>query len=579
MSIDAVLSDFAVSDIPGAIVLQGRWGVGKTYLWRYKVLPVVFSKQSKTSYSYVSLFGISSLAELKASLAMATEESDQEAKYRHDKEAAQREHWLTRARRSVNRAQPLAADVVSFVPTIGADLARLVEKVGYFKIRERIICFDDIERRGDGLALKDFLGLVSYLVEQRKCRVVVILNTGELGDHQVAWDRMREKVFHGELTYSPSIRETVDLGVIDCADAPWAQTIRDSLVKLSVSNIRLVRRTVDFMRRALEVRGIAKLRPGTVEHFAKALTILVYSVHGQGEGAPPIDEVMHRHLVNVPAAGASKNKELSQDQIRWREVVQSYGMYLHTPLDEALLEMVQMGYPDPALLIAAIDDLETNAARYAAKEAFYAAWNLYHYTVAENGADIIAAFERTWPQVSEYENPTNLAGMARILRLLGRSDLATKFINQWVRERWGERRRALSPSELHLFGKVEDPEILEVVEQAKKLPTELMPLQAAFEQIRSSEGYPDDAIASFAGATDEEILAVIDSNPGEGLSGALKKILHLPHNPHRPEWSVAASIMKATCQRIAARSPLNADRVNNWFGLQPYPNVDAEPVP
>ncbi len=559
--------------------MQGRWGVGKTYLWRYKVLPLVFNRPGKKIYSYVSLFGISSLAELKTSLAMATEESDQEAKYLEEQKAEQREHWLTRARRSVNRAQPLAADVVSFVPTIGADLARLVEKVGYFKIRERIICFDDIERRGDGLALRDFLGLVSYLVDQRRCRIVVILNTGELGDHQVAWDRIREKVFHGELTYSPSIRETIDLGLSDCADAPWAETIRNSLVKLSVSNIRLVRRTVDFMRRALEVRSIAKLRPGTVEHFAKALAILVYSVHGQGEGAPPIDEVMHRHLVNVPIAGASKNKELSQDQIRWREVVQSYGMYLHTPLDEALLEMVQMGYPDPALLIAAIDDLETNAARYDAKEEFYAAWNLYHHTVAENGDDIVAASERTWPQASAFENAQNLEGIVRILRLLGRPHLATKFIGKWVEERWGERRRTLSPAELHLFGKVEDPEILEAVEKGKLRHIDLMPLQAAFEQIRSSEGYSDDAIASFAAATDEDILAVIDSNPGEGLSRVLKKILHLPHNPHHPEWAEAASRMKTNCQRIAARSPLNADRVNNWFGLQPYPNDDADPVP
>ena len=572
MQIESTLAEFVSSNVPGAIVLQGRWGVGKTYLWRYRILPLVFGKTGKRRYSYVSLFGISSLAELKTALAMATEEMDQEAKHHEDQKASPDNSWINRARRKVNLAQPLTAEAASFVPTIGADLARLIEKAGYFMVRDRIICFDDIERRGDDLPLKDFLGLVSYLVEQRKCRVVVILNTGELGTHQADWDRMREKVFSGELTYFPSIPETIDLGLSDSASEPWAATLKESLLKLSVSNIRLIRRTVDFMKRALEVRNESRLRTETMDHLARALAILVYSVYGKGEGAPPIDQVMHRLPFGAPINGPSKDKELTPDQIRWKQVLQSYGIYLHTPLDEALLEMVQLGYPDRVRFIAAIDEFEANAGRYADKEAFHAAWKLYHHTVAENGPEIADEFNRTWPAASPHENPLNLAGTVRILRLLGHSDLATKFINQWVAERSGERRRELSPMELNLFGKVEDPEIIEAIEQAKKRPIDLMPLQEAFDQIRSSEGYPEEAIASFAAATNEEILALIDGNPGEGLSGVLKKILHLPHAPHHPEWSQAASLMKTACQHIAARSPLNADRINSWLDLQPHPN-------
>lgn len=561
MLIDQVLADFVASEIPGAIVLQGKWGVGKTFLWRYKVLPLVFSRPEKKRYSYVSLFGIGALTELKTALAVATEESDQQTEHN--------EKWFRRARRKLNLAQPMTADIVSFVPKIGGDLARFVEKFGYFMIRDRIICFDDIERRGDGFPLKDFLGLVSYLVEQRSCRIVVILNTGELGEHQPIWDRMREKVFDGELTYTPSIRETIDLGLSDSVSEPWAETLRQSLIKLSVSNIRLMRRTVGFMKRVLEVRGAAELRPGTIEHFAKALAILVYSVHGQGEGAPPINHVMNPHLLTALGSSASNRTELSAEEISWRNIVQGYGLYLHTPLDKALLAMVQAGYPDPAMLIEAIEDVEQNASRYEAIEAFHGAWDLYHNTLAENGTEIVAAFERTWPQASASEHAQNLQAMVRILRLLDRADLATRFINQWVEERWGKRRVELSPSELHLFRQVEDEEILNAVEQAKQRPIDLMPLQAAFDEIRSSDGYPVQAIASLAAATDAEIQLVIDNNPGEDLSRILKKILELPHNPHHPEWAIAATKMESICRRIAARSPLNADRIKNWSGLEP----------
>jgi hypothetical protein len=53
-------------------------------------------------------------------------------------------------------------------------------------IENVIVCFDDFERISDKLKLKDVLGLISELKEQKKCTVVLILNKKELKDEDLS---------------------------------------------------------------------------------------------------------------------------------------------------------------------------------------------------------------------------------------------------------------------------------------------------------------------------------------------------------------------------------------------------------
>ena len=48
--------------------------------------------------------------------------------------------------------------------------------LSFLTIRDQIVCIDDLERRGQRLAVGGVLGLVSFLREQRACKVVLILN-------------------------------------------------------------------------------------------------------------------------------------------------------------------------------------------------------------------------------------------------------------------------------------------------------------------------------------------------------------------------------------------------------------------
>ena len=72
MSIKLVKSQidrFLASDTPEVISIKGRWGIGKTFSWN-KFLQEAkdINKITLEKYSYVSLFGINSVDQLKRSV-------------------------------------------------------------------------------------------------------------------------------------------------------------------------------------------------------------------------------------------------------------------------------------------------------------------------------------------------------------------------------------------------------------------------------------------------------------------------------------------------------------------------------
>jgi len=562
--IEKILENFASSKRSGAIALTGPWGVGKTYLWQQRVMPKVIAKPWEKRYSYVSLFGINSLSELKIALAAATDEFDQDARRQKRLTASCiRRFW---------RIWRWVSDLLGLVPRTGVGLSKLFERVGFYLVRGRIICFDDIERHGKQLDLRDFLGLVSYLSEQRECRVVVILNEGQLNEDDLhIWESYREKVFQGEIAYTPTPEQTVELGLQEDVGKRWHGPLYQALMELGIRNIRLVRRSSDFMRLIDDAIDIRALRQETTDGMVRAVAMLVFSVHGRGAGGPPLELIKRVGRFDMAVYQGKGEDDRTEPEKRWDQLISAYRLYLHTDLDHALVFMVKQGFPDVEKLRAAIDEVESNNELYAWRQDWIQAWRLYHDTVAENGAEIVAEFERTWPRVSASEHANNLESTVRILRMLGRADIASRFIQGWVDERSGGREDELESHNLHMFRKIKDSEILEVVEAARGRAIRSLPLREAFNVVRASKGNSEQAIASFASANADEIIQLIDETVSEELAPTLRRILELRSNHANSKWVEASRNVQQACELIAARSALAADRMRNWFGIEPAP--------
>lgn len=565
MSIENALRAFIASAEPGAIVLQGKWGLGKTYFWRNRIInPFLVDStihHKLKRYSYVSLFGIESLSDLKAAIFQAANEFDSDFLSSRWRFVSPRWLWW-----KAKQLLPHTLDGAA-IPYIREGLAKTYNALTFFAIRDRLICLDDIERRGSNLRMLDVLGLVSQLSEQRHCRVVVILNAGALSkEDEVTWNEHKEKVFLGEMTFSPSADECIDLGLEDASEESWALLAKSCLVRLGVSNIRIVHRAKRSIRNALATMGQRQLRVETTDRIVRVLVMLEFAQCGRAEGAPPIDLVLRTGPFDYALYRMNDEKKTEEEKA-WLELISDYDVYFGNELDHALANMVRLGFPDQIEIGEAIRKFEDEARETEEKESWHRAWTLYHDTLADNADELLDTLERTWRPVSRTEHANNLQSLVRLLRSLGREQIASQLIREWVEQRAGDRIEELGPDGFHMFGPITDVELVEAMKAAYQVGRPLPELSAAIAKMAHDHGTHSECIAAIAAAKPEELAAVLLDNPGPHLTSAISNTLRLPDHPQDQNWARARQVMRRALEELAKTSKLTADRVSNKFGV------------
>ena len=205
MSISDRLKEFIVDKQNTALVFGGGWGEGKTCFWKdFALKNAKDGRQHRKNYAYTSLFGVNSLADLRNTLAVNIQSIDHMGEVTFmDLLDSDVRHTAGATKRLVGRffrSQSSNGVGLSISHASLGNVAPLYMAWAYHGVRDALICIDDIERRSKGLELKDVLGLISDLVNERNCSVIAILNDGTLENSDlVIWNEFREKVFIGEL--------------------------------------------------------------------------------------------------------------------------------------------------------------------------------------------------------------------------------------------------------------------------------------------------------------------------------------------------------------------------------------------
>jgi hypothetical protein len=187
------------------LCITGKWGVGKTFAWNQN-LQRAKDTVELARYSYVSLFGLSSLDELRTAIFANTVPRD----------AIGQKPDLSTFKDSFGTVLEFWRSVINwvkFAPGLG-NLSSVASKIGFLSIRNQIVCIDDLERAGKSLRTIDALGVASFLKEQRDCKVVFLLNDEALeGDEQKDFRAQLEKVADTVLRFEPTPEESAEIGV------------------------------------------------------------------------------------------------------------------------------------------------------------------------------------------------------------------------------------------------------------------------------------------------------------------------------------------------------------------------------
>jgi hypothetical protein len=183
--------------------LQGPWGIGKTFFWK-DFIERKLSTVKERAYSYVSLFGVSSIDQAK-NMIVAGASTIGPKKYSAVLMASQQVQKLRRFMKDVEVP-------ISIGKPADALLSNILSNVQESLIRDFLICFDDLERKSNAVAMSEIMGLVSTLKEHRNCRIVLICNQDQFaGEDRKDYDRFREKVIDRWLSYAPTLRSNLSL--------------------------------------------------------------------------------------------------------------------------------------------------------------------------------------------------------------------------------------------------------------------------------------------------------------------------------------------------------------------------------
>jgi hypothetical protein len=154
--------------------------VGKTFIWNQELKHAKSEKDIRLPYyCYVSLFGLQSIDEVRqtifegrvptADIGIEPNLESLNINVRHFAELAAQKFCGFG-----NRAKIPMVD--KYVSNFVGGFRHIVS----LAVRDTIICFDDFERKR--LSIKDLLGLVSQIREQKRYKAVLILNEEGLDD-------------------------------------------------------------------------------------------------------------------------------------------------------------------------------------------------------------------------------------------------------------------------------------------------------------------------------------------------------------------------------------------------------------
>lgn len=250
------------------LALKGKWGVGKTRLVQD------FLSDNKNEYYYGSVFGISSVEQLKSQLLTnkkTPELNKQDTLTKSEDENSYIKKWWNRFLAYPKKIRDKFLFIINLktqntdrvdkipnlgsinleglaFPLAGAVISLTSDTVLYLlfnNIKGSIICIDDLERKSK-LQLEELLGFVEYLVQELECRVILIYNEEYLDfTSKEALKQYREKIIDIEVELKPTVEENLDF--IFAKDNPDIEVIKSVFRNAGTNNIRVLRKTKWFI--------------------------------------------------------------------------------------------------------------------------------------------------------------------------------------------------------------------------------------------------------------------------------------------------------------------------------------------
>lgn len=560
---------FLKSDSPQAIAISGKWGSGKTYFWN-QIIKDASQQGLVKKYSYVSLFGTNNLAELKSAIfdnAVSAKDVDAGASsltWAENAKAVMRSSSIDEVKDPSRRLLNLGRKNISQVTPILGTWGSVARSLSFFAIKNYVICLDDVERKGTGLPLKEVLGLVSMLKEQRGCRIVVILNEDELESDKPVLDAFKEKVFDGEMVFSPSVEECAKLVFTD----KWVHSkeVTDKVVRLGIKNIRILQR----IRRVIET--LLPYVEGKDEALTRQLihsSVLLTWCFNSRESTVPSYEIV-KDTSYAALMMSSGKVEKTEPQKVTEKVLSDYGYRDSDEFDLHICQFLERGYVVEDEFVAVVNSFQEMALKNNHSGSFTQAWGLFHDTFADNEQELVTTLRQRFLDGAKWIHLGNAMGTVRLMRELGHEDIADELMNHWIEMAKRENKELLNPQNAFLSSESVDEKFKDMARNAyfseKSMPT----LGDAIRGMSGKNGWSKEQIEVLSNATADEYFGFFKSIEMDAyLDAYIKTCLQFgsmtSNNNDDENYKKIYATAVVAIRRIASENRLNALRLSRFL--------------
>jgi hypothetical protein len=552
---------FVNSSTPGVMAIKGAWGVGKTFSWKKYLSEYKADKTiALPRYSYVSLFGVNSLEAFKYAIFENTVKREMigtEASIDTFKDNTTGIiDSLTRKSYNIFKNAPL---IKNFSSTI--------ESLSFLSITESLICVDDLERKGKDLDIKDLLGLISLLKEQKKCKIVILLNDGEEGLDD--YFKYREKVIDLELEFAPTAKE--------CAEVAFegstyeAKHLRSFSEKLELKNIRVLKKIERLV--SLTTPILNGLEIEITRQVIHSLVLFSWSYYcSKGNDKIPSFDFVSRTSYSSYGIGGKKNED--EKTKKWRAILHEYGYGITDELDLVLSKAVQTGYIVESDLREKAEVKNSQVLASKSENSFTKAWELYHHNFDNNQDEVVKALYESLVSNAKHISPMNLSGTVTLFRELGENGKASDAIDKYIEARKN------TPNLFNLndfmnnpfSNDVTDIEVKEKFEiKFKEIVIDEAP-ESVLARVSKQNGWNDKDITILENTSSDAFYEIFKETKGIDMSLYVESCLKLGNYASKDgEPSTLLTNSVEALKRIAAESEINKRRVKK-FGI----DIDAE---
>lgn len=560
------LNGFLDSRLPTVMVLTGRWGRGKTFLWQQLLRSRAESKALPDfTYSYVSLFGVETLAELRnailASGVDATADAADQA--REAKRPALKQLGAklkrTKAGRLLSQRLNWKQDVPELLEKV--DLGGLMRAILLRGVQGYLVCIDDIERRGEGLRMRDVLGYIATLRDERQCSVILILNDDELtAEDKTQFALLREKVFDNEVRYEPTPEDCVEL-VFPASDPTWA-TVRANCVRLGIENIRILQRVRQtYGRLEKELGDDAELVRDWLEHSVPVLVLAHYS---KEDRHPSVEYVLGSGLGRLVRRATGEQK--AEDREDWQQFLSEYGFRPVEVMDNLAVGYLRTGIIRAPQLVAALEEMRASVQRWQAEREFEEAWEMYSDSFEHNDDALLGVLARALRRNLLWTSPGNVSGTTTLFRELGRHAEADALVSAYVEALQREAPQILDLREYPFADRIGDAKLKEAMTTAYLASVEPVPLREAVGRLNDGVRWTARETEALERATVDEIVVVLHELRGRDLAGAVRGLLQFS-STGQPDYHLVKRRTLEALRCIEAESELNRLRMQRYYPL------------